>query len=229
MSEWEGRSLVCVRGERRVFAGLSFALARDGALVLVGPNGSGKSSLLRMMAGLLPPAAGALLWDGERIDRDPDAHRRRVRYVGHADAVKPALSVFENLETWSRLWGGRHGADERTADALDALGIWRLADIPGRFLSAGQRRRLALARLLAAPAVLWLLDEPRTGLDDESAARLDGIIADHRADGGMVVMALHGGAHPPGAILLSLAEAADAAAWETPDGKCETEGATAPW
>ena len=218
-----------MRGERRIFARLSFGLARGGALVLAGPNGSGKSSLLRMMAGLLPPAGGALLWEGEGIDGDPDAHRRRVRYVGHADAVKPALTVFENLETWARLWGGRTGAGERTTDALDALGIERLAEIPGRFLSAGQRRRLALARLLAAPAALWLLDEPRTALDNDATARLDGIIAAHRAQGGMVVMALHGGARPEGAALLSLTRAVDAAAEEAADeAGCQPEDAAKP-
>lgn len=204
-------ALACVRGERAVFAGLSFALAPGGALMLVGANGAGKSSLLRLMAGLLKPAAGRLTWDGADIALDAEAHRRRLRYVGHADAIKAALSVEENLRTWAVLWGGPDGTPPRIAAALDAFGIGRLRDVPGRYLSAGQRRRLALARLLVAPARLWLLDEPRTALDADAMDRLDRVVARHRQQGGLVVMALHGGERPPGATVLDLSEAARAA------------------
>ncbi|MCH8924595.1 MAG: heme ABC exporter ATP-binding protein CcmA, partial [Proteobacteria bacterium] len=188
MSLFEGRDLLCVRGERRVFEGLSFALAAGGLLVLTGPNGSGKSSLLRIMAGLLRPAAGALLWDGAPVRDDPDAHAARLQYLGHLDAVKPVLSAAENLMFWAALHGG--GAAEVTR-ALDGFDLGALAEVPGGMLSAGQKRRVALARLLAAPAEVWLLDEPTVGLDAVSLARLTGAIAAHRARGGRVVVATH--------------------------------------
>lgn len=207
MPQFVGERIACIRGERPVFAGLSFHLAGGDALVLVGRNGAGKSSLLRILAGLLPPVAGRLCWDSSDIRADIDGHRARVRYVGHADAVKPALSAFENLHTWAVLWGDRHGAEDRTRDALSRFAIEGLAELPGRWLSAGQRRRLALARLLLAPAPLWLLDEPRTALDADAAVLLDAAIARHRTDGGMVVMALHEGARPPGARTLDVGAA----------------------
>jgi heme exporter protein A len=207
MAEFSGETLVCVRGERTVFVGVSFRLASGGALVLAGPNGSGKSSLLRMMAGLLPPADGLLTWEGAPVGDDPEAHRRRVRYIAHAEAVKPALTVAENLLAWSVLWGGSAGAENRTVAALEAFGIDRLADLPARYLSAGQKRRLALARLLVAPGSLWLLDEPRTGLDADAERRLDHAVRRHREGGGMVVMALHGGERPGDARTLDLSPA----------------------
>lgn len=202
MSLFEGRDLFCVRGERPVFAGLGFALAAGGALVLAGPNGSGKSSLLRLMAGLLRPAAGALLWDGQPVIRDPEAHRARLQYLGHLDAVKPVLSAAENLTFWAALRG--HGESGTVTEALEAFAIARLADLPGRMLSAGQKRRLALARLLVAPAEVWLLDEPTVGLDQESLGRLSGAIAAHRARGGRVVAATHAPMDMDGAQVLAL-------------------------
>jgi heme exporter protein A len=198
-----GEQLACVRGERPIFAGLSFALAAGDALVLAGDNGSGKSSLLRMMAGLLAPAAGRLAWDGNDIAADPAAHRTRLHYLGHADAVKPTLTVAENAAFWGR-FRGDGGSAAAVAAALDAFGIARLADLPGRFLSAGQRRRTALARLVVSAAPLWLLDEPKTALDAAAAAALDAAIAGHRRGGGMVVMAQHGLDPLPGAAVMSL-------------------------
>ena len=203
MSLFEGRDLLCVRGERCVFEGLSFAVAAGGLLVLTGPNGSGKSSLLRIMAGLLRPAAGALLWDGAPVRDDPDAQAARLQYLGHLDAVKPVLSAAENLIFWAALHGG--GAAEVTR-ALDGFGLAALAEVPGRMLSAGQKRRVALARLLAAPAEVWLLDEPTVGLDTASLARLTGAIAAHRAGGGRVVVATHGAPEAPDAEVLELGD-----------------------
>jgi heme exporter protein A len=190
MSEFLGEDLACERGERLVFAGLSFSLKAGEALILTGPNGSGKSSLLRLMAGLLKPAAGRLLWDGESISEEPEAHRRRLHYLGHQEAVKTVLTVAENLSFWAAMKGG---AEERPAllDALDRFGLAALAEVPARYLSAGQRRRLALARLLAAPGELWLLDEPTVGLDSASVARLAEEIEAQRARGGRVVLATH--------------------------------------
>ena len=185
---FEGRALTCIRGERLVFANLDFALSPGGALVLTGPNGSGKSSLLRLMTGLLKPAAGELLWNGVPVAKEPEAHHARLHYLSHLDAVKPVLSALENLTFWAALHGG--SASDAEA-ALERLGLAHLAEVPGRMLSAGQKRRLALARVLSAPAELWLLDEPTVGLDRDSVARLDNAIAAHREAGGRLVVATH--------------------------------------
>ncbi len=181
---FEGADLRCVRGQRVVFDRLEFSLASGRALVLTGPNGSGKSSLLRLMAGLARPAAGRVCWDGAPISDDPEAHGARLHYVGHLDAVKPALGVRENLAMWSDLRDGKTDVDA----ALDRVGLSALAGLPARYLSAGQRRRLALARLFAAPAALWLLDEPSVALDRPSVAALIAAIAAHRASGGICVV-----------------------------------------
>ncbi len=193
MSLFVGKDLVCLRGERIVFSGLDFEIEAGGALVLVGPNGSGKSSLLRLMAGLLGPMAGTLQWNGEALTEDPEAHNGRLHYIGHLDAVKPVLSVAENLEFWSGLRAGAVGIDTGTAvlAALDAFGIGHLAAVPGRFLSAGQKRRVNLARILGAPAPLWLLDEPTTALDKRAVEGLERAIVKHRQTGGMVVLSTH--------------------------------------
>jgi heme exporter protein A len=196
MTLFSGQSLTCVRGGRTVFANLSFALEAGEALVLLGPNGSGKSSLLRLMALLLRPAAGQLFWQGESAAADPEAHGARLHYVGHHDAVKPVLTVQETLGFWARLHGG--GAAERVRAALEAFDLVRLADAPGRLLSAGQKRRTNLARLIAAPAPLWLLDEPTTALDKASIQRLEAAIARHRAEGGIVVVSTHAEISLPG-------------------------------
>jgi len=201
MALFEGRSLHCRRGGRDVFAELSFALPSGGALLLTGPNGSGKSSLLRLMAGLLKPAGGLLTWDGVAIAAAPEVHAARLHYLGHLDAVKPVLSVAENL----RFWAALRGTPAALEAALDGFALGELAAVPGRLLSAGQRRRLALARLVAAPAELWLLDEPSVGLDHASVGRLAGAIAAHRAAGGRVVVATHMALDLPGAVPLSLA------------------------
>jgi heme exporter protein A len=195
-----GHDLSCIRAERLIFTGLDFDLAGGGALKLTGPNGSGKSSLLRLMAGLLPAASGTLAWRGCDPADEPEAFRAALRYLGHQDAVKPALTVAENLDFWAGLQGGQGGA----AAALDAFGLATLAPVPARFLSAGQRRRLALARLVAAPGRLWLLDEPTVGLDRPSVAALEAVIARHRAAGGMVVVATHTDIALPGAVELGL-------------------------
>lgn len=184
---FSGDSLTCVRGERLVFSGLSFAVNSGEALVLRGPNGSGKSSLLRLLAQLGRPAAGALHWNGTPVRDDPVAHRARLRYVGHRNALKSALTARENLSFAASLFGG--GAVDA---ALRRLRLSALADVPARFMSSGEQRRLALARLVAAPAALWLLDEPTVGLDDASLRALIDMIAEHRTHGGMVILAMHG-------------------------------------
>ncbi len=188
MSLFEGRDLICQRGDRLVFAGLGFSLGPGEALLLLGPNGSGKSSLLRLMAGLAKPIGGSLTWDGEPIDAQPEAHSERLQFLGHLDAVKPVLSVAENLSFWAGL---RDGGSGHIAEALATVDLAAHAELPARLLSAGQKRRLALARLLAVPAELWLLDEPTVGLDKASVARLAEAVARHRVRGGRVVAATH--------------------------------------
>jgi len=185
MSRFAGQDLCCVRGDRTVFRGLGFAVEAGGALLLTGPNGSGKSSLLRLMAGLARPAEGSVGWDDGDLGEDPEWHFQRLHYVGHLDGVKSALSVAENLAVWARLRGGDGAVD----DALARFGLAQLSDIPARLLSAGQRRRLALARIAASPAELWLLDEPTVALDRGSVAALLATIEAHRASGGMAVIA----------------------------------------
>ena len=181
----QAEGLAAFRGERLVFRDLDFSVRAGGALVLTGPNGSGKSTLLRLLAGLVRPIAGRLLWDGEDALADLPSHALRVTYVGHLDAVKPGLTVAENLRFAARTGGGSVSA------ALEAMGLEELADVPARFLSAGQKRRLALARLGLSAAPLWLLDEPTVGLDAVALARVGAVLRAHRAQGGVVVVATH--------------------------------------
>jgi heme exporter protein A len=195
---FRGDRLACERGGRLVFARLGFSLAAGGMLVLRGANGSGKSTLLRVMAGLTPVLSGAIRWGDGAILADRLAHNSRCHYVGHQDALKPVLTVRQNLQLWQSL---RDGAPERIDLALEQLGILRLADLPARLLSAGQRRRLALARLVAIPAPLWLLDEPATALDADGVSLLDGVLRNHLAGGGRVVLSSHGEVTGSAAVL----------------------------
>jgi len=177
--------LAAFRGERLVLRELNFSVPEGGALVLAGPNGSGKSTLLRLLAGLVRPFAGRLLWGEEDALADLPTHAARVAYVGHLDAVKPALTVAENLHFAAQLAG-------RTVEnALTSLALGELAELPARMLSAGQKRRLALSRLALSRAPLWLLDEPTLGLDLASVDRFGALLAAHRAQGGLIVAATH--------------------------------------
>ncbi len=197
MNRFEAEALDCRRGGRQVFKGLSFALSSGDALILTGPNGSGKSSLLRILAGLLPAAGGGLRWNDRPLAEDPDAHRGRLCYLGHLDAVKPALSVAENLAFWAGAGSGganagaNAGSREAIGRALETVALTHLIDLPARFLSAGQKRRVNLARLALGPTDLWLLDEPATALDVETTGRLVETIDSHRLAGGMVVLSTH--------------------------------------
>lgn len=205
MSAFRGREIACLRGERLVLRDIAFDLAAGDALVLRGPNGSGKTTLLRCMAGLLRLAAGQLSWDDEDVAEEPEQHRARLHYVGHLDGLKAVLSARENVALWPAL----RGATARDAAAaaergLDALGVAHLADAPVRMLSAGQRKRVALARLIAVPAPLWLLDEPNSSLDRIASGHLAAAIAEHRAGGGMVVLSSHDAFAPDDAAALEL-------------------------
>jgi heme exporter protein A len=180
------------RGERLVFSDLTFAIAPGGAMLLAGPNGAGKSTLLRLLAGLLRPAAGRVTWH----DQDGDLP---VAYLGHQDAIKLGLTVTENLSFAHKLHGKPTGA------ALEAFSLRTLAELPARLLSAGQRRRLALARLSLSVAPIWLLDEPTLGLDDASVVGLGKVLAKHCADGGVIIAATHLPLPLPDAATLRLA------------------------
>jgi heme exporter protein A len=186
--------LSCIRGDRAVFAGLDLEVKPGRALLLTGANGSGKSSLMRVLAGLLPAAAGHIEWEGADISEDPDAHRARVAYIGHADPLKPSMTATENLRFWARLYG----LDPAIEPALYQFSIEHLADVPARYFSAGQKRRLNLARLAAgqnSPAgpTLWLLDEPATGLDPGAVSMLANTILAHLSNEGIAIISTHGG------------------------------------
>ena len=185
-----GLDLTCIRGGRRVFSGVGFSVAAGNALVLTGPNGAGKSSLLRLIAGLIHPAEGRLALEGG----DPELSvGEQAHYVGHLDPLKPALTVTENLTFWARFLNGKAdaGLPARIERGLDAVGLADLAQLPAGYLSAGQRRRLSLSRVLAVPRPIWLLDEPTTALDAASQDRLRRSMHDHLSGGGIVVAATH--------------------------------------
>ena len=185
-----GSDLACFRGGRQVFSGLSFAVEAGEALVVLGPNGVGKSSLLRLVAGLVARAGGALRLEGG----DPELTiAEQAHYLGHQDALKPSLTVEENLSFWSRYLGGGEGAQAPLAQAaLAAVGLDGIAQLPAAYLSAGQRRRLSVARLIAVKRPLWLLDEPTSALDASAQAGLAGFMGQHLAGGGLIVAAAHG-------------------------------------
>lgn len=178
------QDVTCHRGGRVVFQGLSFAVEAGSGLVLEGPNGAGKSSLLRMLAGLLPPAAGRIALSG---GAEGETLSERCHFIGHLNGIKRSFTAAENVRFWAAYLGGQ----EDTGRCLDRLGLAALADIPAALFSAGQARRLALARLLAAPRPLWLLDEPSVSLDAASRDLLAGLIEEHVAGGGLVVAATH--------------------------------------
>jgi heme exporter protein A len=181
-----GRSVICARGGREVFANLDFEAASGEVLAVTGANGSGKTSLLRLIAGLLTPAGGVIALDGSgsELTLPEQAH-----YLGHRDALKPALSVLENLSFWRDFLGGEvFDANE----GLASVGLGHAAHLPAAYLSAGQRRRLSLARLLAVRRPIWLLDEPTAALDAAGQDLFAGLMRDHLARGGMIVAATHG-------------------------------------
>ncbi len=178
-------SIAAFRGERLVLRDVSLTVEAGAALLLTGPNGAGKSTLLRILAGLRRPDAGTVEWPGA------------VAYLGHLDAIKPGLTAAENLAFAAAQGGSVPGA-------LAAMDLCTLSDTPARLLSAGQKRRLALARLMLTPAPVWLLDEPTLGLDAASVGRLGVALAAHRSGGGMVVAATHLPLPLPGADTLAL-------------------------
>jgi heme exporter protein A len=183
-------NLALIRGERRLFAGLSFAVGAGEAIALTGANGAGKTSLLRAIAGLLRPAEGSVAFiDTAGAELDPEEARGGgLHLMGHHDGLKPARTAREELDFWSRWMGGDAAG---TARAIEAFELQALLPLDVRRLSAGQRRRLVLARLVAAPRPLWLLDEPMAPLDAARRARFGELMARHLEGGGLIVAAVH--------------------------------------
>ena len=185
-----GADITIERGGRRLFSGLSFEAGAGAALIVTGPNGAGKSSLLRAIAGLLRIASGGIRLDGGDAEQTLG---EQAHYLGHADALKGALTAGENLAFWAAMLGADKppAAPLSVAAALERVGLAHIVDFPVTALSAGQRRRVALARLLVAYRPLWLLDEPTAALDSAAQARLAEIMRAHLASGGLIVAATH--------------------------------------
>ncbi|MGX4801433.1 heme ABC exporter ATP-binding protein CcmA [Bradyrhizobium guangdongense] len=181
-----GRGVGCVRGGREVFSGLDFDAVAGEAVAVIGRNGSGKTSLLRLIAGLLVPAGGTIALKGGDAEMTlPE----QCHYLGHRDALKPALTVAENLSFWADFLGGECSD---AAESLAKVGLAHATHLPAGFLSAGQRRRLSLARLLTVRRSVWLLDEPTNALDVAGQDMFGGLMHDHLARGGMIIAATHG-------------------------------------
>jgi len=180
-----GRGVSCVRGGREVFSALDFEASSGEALAVTGPNGSGKTSLLRLTAGLLAVSGGSIGLEGGEVELTlPE----QAHYLGHRDALKPALSVAENLIFWRDFLGGE---PFDAGKSLAAVGLDHAARLPAAYLSAGQRRRLSIARLLAVRRPVWLLDEPTNALDTAGQKLFAGLMRDHLAGGGLIIAATH--------------------------------------
>lgn len=201
----QAENLSCRRGGRIVLNSLNFEVRRGGILLLRGPNGAGKTTLLRTVAGFIRPEAGALRFvTREGAGLAAGEAQEQMHFVGHLSAVKPRLTVLENVSFWQKFYGAAGGVEE-AEDALEAFGMLDLADVPAGHLSAGQTRRLGLARLIAAPRPLWLLDEPSSSLDAASTVRLEQVIRRHLDGGGIAIAATHTDLAIPGAATLALA------------------------
>ncbi len=183
-------NLGCARGERRLFSGLNFSLPAGNFLQAFGPNGSGKTSLLRIICGLLAPAAGEVRWDGTNIHRLGEEYCAEIAYVAHQNGLKDELNPVENLRISTGVAGNVLSKREAQA-VLERVGLSKQEHLPARLLSAGQRRRLALSRLLASRARLWILDEPLASLDDDGATLARDLIGEHLGNDGMAIIATH--------------------------------------
>lgn len=182
--------LACARGERTLFTDMSFSLKAGQLLLVRGGNGRGKTSLLRLLCGLATPLAGEVRWRGEPIRKARDVFHREMTYVGHVNGVKDDLTPLENLRMAAAI-ADRPLDEAHALDTLKTLGLERCLDLPARVLSFGQRRRVALSGLVVAGALLWILDEPLTGLDVHGVALVESLLREHVGRGGMVVMTTH--------------------------------------
>jgi len=185
----EARDLELWRGERQLFAGISFTLAAGDLLHIVGPNGCGKTSLLRVLCGLTLPETGAVFWEGRNVLRNRADFHAALCYIGHRESLKADLTAEENLVFQLGLHASLSQADIH--GALERVGLTRARTVPARSLSAGQKRRVSLARALASGGRLWVLDEPYTNLDVAGRALVDGMMADHLAHGGLILLVAH--------------------------------------
>jgi len=188
-ARFAARNLECIRDDRTLFCGLEFEVSPGQALVLEGQNGSGKTSLLRILCGIRLPEAGQVLWDGEDIFKLGAEYHQHIAYLGHRDGNKLDLTPAENLRMARGL--GKARADLEIPEALDQVGLYGFEDVPTRNLSAGQQRRLAIARLLVTEAHLWILDEPFTSLDRQGIGVVEGLFQRHLDKGGMAAMTTH--------------------------------------
>ncbi len=186
----EVTNLECQRGDRRLFTGLSFSVSNGTLLHLLGENGSGKTTLLRALCGLLQPQEGEIRWNGESIGKLKEDYGRDVVYLGHLNGIKNDLSGLENLQVSATL-DGDQVTDKQVWDALAHMGLAGFEDLPTKVLSQGQKKRVALARLLLSGAKLWILDEPFVALDVNAVDLLQTLIAEHVAQDGIVIMTTH--------------------------------------
>ena len=192
------RALACARGDKTLFAGLSFHLNAGEALHVRGPNGLGKTTLLRALCGLSRPMRGDIRWRGERVSDLAEDFTAEVAYVGHLNGVQGELTALENLQTAARVFLRRKDGDPQVEAALARVGLAAMADRPARHLSQGQKRRLALARLLVLRRPLWILDEPFTALDAASVEGLSSLIGEHMSTGGLALIVSHQAFDIPG-------------------------------
>ena len=186
----QGINLECIRGDRKLFSKVNFTLESGGLMQVQGPNGSGKTSLLRMLCGLSNPAAGEILWNGTSIRTRDNDYFAMLTYIGHLSGTKDDLTVIENLQISSALAGFEVDIEE-ARDALERIGMSGSDQLPVKVLSQGQRRRVALARLLVCKTTLWILDEPLVALDVAAVKLIQGFLEQHLQQGGMVIMTTH--------------------------------------
>jgi len=193
-NRFSGENITAKRGDKILISNLNFDVSSGHILSVAGDNGSGKSTLLRLMAGLAPPAVGRIFWNDSQITKDRFSHYDRLRYVGHLAAVKSELTVEENLRYWSKIQNGNANTN-LIVKALELFKITSERSQPTKFLSSGQKRKLALTRLIIKPTPLWLLDEPTVGLDNEGFSNFQTILDSHCEKGGIAVIATHDEIH----------------------------------
>ncbi|MCH2546059.1 MAG: heme ABC exporter ATP-binding protein CcmA [Alphaproteobacteria bacterium] len=195
------QNLRAIRGERLLFDHLGFSLKPGAILVLRGANGCGKSTLLRMLAGLMPSAKGDVCWQERNVYNNND-YKELMLYIGHQNAIKPELTVYDNVQYWASM----RGSEMLAPAALQFFDLWPMAELSAGQLSAGWQRRVALARLIAIPSLIWLLDEPTANLDSYGVEMLDGLIATRAKQGGIIILASHSKNIPKNAITLDVSE-----------------------
>ena len=199
----QARDLACVRGDRKLFSNISFDLSAGDCLHVRGENGVGKTSLLRLLTGLSKPEAGQVLWNQELIAKQVDQYHRNLLFLGHRDALKEEFSALENLQAYAAL-DGIDLSHEKVLAALWRFGLRGRENLPVNYLSAGQKRRVLMARMLTRQAQLWILDEPFNALDVNAVALLEGLMAEHLTSGGILVLTSHQAIHIPNVKALDL-------------------------